>query len=370
MTQKKSNGYEPSVPSFRVGQRLRSPASAGWYRIEKLLGKGGFGAAYCCRSEGRSEQLCIKVTYDQASWHREAYMGELLAGHPRVLRIDDTFPVVRSGPRVSYAIVMELAAHGTLADAVKSDGPWVERKVTTEIRGLLGAVDRLHGSGALHRDITPYNVFVCGSRRQLKLGDFGITRHGPRQGIPASAFAPWFVDSDVYSETRTRWTVGDDLWQVGQLMAVLLTGQLRPIRTGEVRSIPCSDSLKGVIRRAIGEPHQRYPDARTMAAALRPGGLRFGRVNTLQNRRVVFTGPMMMRRSDAQKLARSAGATVLPDVSGRVDVVVVGSKSPNWVAGNQGIKLLEAAALQDRGARITLITERTFERLVAGLAIS
>jgi serine/threonine protein kinase len=34
---------------------------------------------------------------------------------------------------------------------------------------------KLHRGQALHRDLTPLNVFVCDERR-LKLGDFGIVR--------------------------------------------------------------------------------------------------------------------------------------------------------------------------------------------------
>jgi hypothetical protein len=230
---------------------------------------------------------------------------------------------------------------------------------------LLGALDQLHRRGALHRDITPLNVFVCGDDRRLKLGDFGIAQHGPPHGVPADAFAPWFVDKSIKGGTRYRWTVRDDLWQVAQLLVVMLTGELKPIHTREVRALPCSDTVKAVVRLAIGEPRHRFPRAEAMAAAFRRPPTGFSRLRSLRGRTVVFTGPLRMRRAEAERLARASGAGVRARITAAVDIVVVGDRSPNWLATNRGLKLLEAEAMRDRGQRIALIRENQFLSLVS-----
>lgn len=46
-------------------------------------------------------------------------------------------------------------------------------------------------------------------------------------------------------------------------------------------------------------------------------------------------------------------------------MVVVGDEAPNWIAGKEGgAKLLEVAALREKGHHITLIREAKFLRLV------
>lgn len=258
---------------------------------------------------------------------------------------------------------MELA-EGAVADVVDGE-PWREHRVVAQVRGLLTAIDHLHASGALHRDITPFNVYVVGDDATIKLGDFGIARHGPKRGVPANAFNPWFVDSGLYHGARRRWTVGDDLWQVGQLIAVLLTGEMRAIHTREVKDLPCSDALKLAVRRAIGEPALRYPDARSLAAALRGTALEFGRIRSLEGRTMLFTGPLGITHAEAARIARRAGARVITSVSTELDVLVVGDDSPGWIAGTSGgIKILETLALRERGYPITIITARHFARIV------
>lgn len=106
-------------------------------------------------------------------------------------------------------------------------GPTAARQAADRYRGR----SRRRGEAESDRPPAPSPVFVCGARRQLKLGDFGITIHGPKKGVPAKTLNPGFVDTNIYFETQTRWTVGDDLWQVGQLLAVALTGEIRPIAT-------------------------------------------------------------------------------------------------------------------------------------------
>ena len=344
---------------------IQSPVSRRTYRLGELLGKGGFGSVWRCECAALRGPLCLKLTREQEGWVREAYMARLLGDHPRVVQVHEVFPVFEGG-RVEYAVVMELAEHGTAADVVLREGPWPEARAVGEVVKLLGAIDRLHGCGALHRDITPYNVFACGPKAALKLGDFGITTHGPRRGVAADAYAPWFVDRAILDEKRARWDVREDLWQVAQVLAVLLTGKVAPIRAGEVRTIPCSAPTRAVIARAIGERAHRFDGARAMAEALREAAPPPGpaRPRSLAGRTIVFTGRLAIPRAEAKALAEAAGARVTSTVTAATDLVVVGSSS-RWAAGDAGgRKLLAAAARREGGRRIDLITEAWFMRLV------
>ena len=55
----------------------------------------------------------------------------------------------------------------------------------------------LHRGQALHRDLTPFNVFVC-EDEQLKLGDFGIATHQlSRRGVTADAFNVFNAPTEI-----------------------------------------------------------------------------------------------------------------------------------------------------------------------------
>ncbi|MCB9568268.1 MAG: protein kinase [Myxococcales bacterium] len=187
---------------------IKSPESRRSYRLGELLGKGGFGSVWRCTTSALKGQLCLKLTRDQESWLREAYMAKLIGDHPRVVTVHEAFPVLEGG-RVEYAVVIELAEHGTAADLVEREGPMPEARAVAEIGRLLGAVEELHASGALHRDITPYNVFACGPKKTLKLADFGITTHGPRKaGAAVMPSVNAETDLLVVGES-SRWGAGD-----------------------------------------------------------------------------------------------------------------------------------------------------------------
>jgi eukaryotic-like serine/threonine-protein kinase len=351
----KKRGDELVVTSSFSGQS---------YFIEEKIGEGGFGVAYRARLGRSGPECCLKASTDQTSWHREAYLGELLRGHERVIQVRETFPFETGVDAMAYAVVMELA-DGTLEEEIDARGAWEERRAIREIRGLLTAVDRLHCSGALHRDITPMNVFMCGGR--VKLGDFGICRHSFGKGVDADCFNPWFVDPKIHEGSRSRWTTGDDMWQVCQLLVCMLTGEVEPISRSEIRGLECSDHLKRVLGRALGDPADQFTDARAMSAALAPTELPFARISSLRGRIVTFTGPMAITRERARRLAERAGARVVRHISREVDVVVVGSQSPHWIAGKEGgTKLLSVAALTERGHGIKLVRESLFMRLVDG----
>lgn len=343
------------------GAILSSPVTGTQYVLDRQLGAGGFGAAFQCEPLGGGRPLCIKLTMDQASWHREAYLAELLRRHPRVVAIFETF-ALQTSDGMTYAVVMELADRGTLADVLEESGPFSEARAVQELKGLLSAVERLHRSGAYHRDITPMNVFMCGNH--LKLGDFGIARHGFGKHVKADMFNPWFVDP-AFHQSKTRWTAGDDLWQLGQLVVGMLTGEIDPIRARDIRHLDCSDHLKGVLYRALGRPEARFIDAASMTSALKETEVRFDRVRSLDGVGVAFTGKLGVSRDKAKSWARRAGATIHDGISRQVDLVVVGGDSSLWVAGGSGgSKLLTVARLKEEGHPIKLIRESTFMRLV------
>ena len=97
---------------------------------------------------------------------------------------------------------------------------------------------KLHRGQMLHRDLTPMNVFVC-EGRSLKLGDFGIVRHqSDRRGIRAGTLNPLTAPSDILEGAAPKWQARDDVYQVGQLLGMLVKGDARArIRTGEIRRL-------------------------------------------------------------------------------------------------------------------------------------
>jgi serine/threonine-protein kinase len=357
-------------------QVIRSPETRLGYRIERLLGEGGFAQAYLAQRLGRSstvpENVCMKVSVHIDGWVREAYFGRLLDGHPRAIRVYDAFPLLRPRGHVLYCLVLEYASHGDLGAFLRrSVKGWTETTARREIAGILEVLGKLHRGQMLHRDLTPMNVFVCDGRR-LKLGDFGIVRQlSDRRGVTARTLNASMVPSDLLDAAAPKWQARDDVYQVGQLLAMLVKGDARArIRTQEVRRLGCSDHLKEIIYRCIGERRKRYESADELIDALRhpPLPLKLGVLRSLKGVHLAFTGILSASRRDAIRAARRAGAIVHGGPSARTTVVVRGRPNPLQAAGRDGgRKLMEIKRLREKGHRITLLGERQFWRRVGAL---
>src|SRR5204862_919723 len=150
----------------------------------------------------------------------------------------------------------------------RSGKGWPESMARREIAGILEVLGKLHRGQTLHRDLTPLNVFVC-DNKHLKLGDFGIVRQqSDRRGITARTMNAMTAPSDILARAVPRWQARDDVYQVGQLLGMLIKGDARVrIRPHEIRGLSCTDDLKEIVYRCIGERRKRYESAVGMIEA-------------------------------------------------------------------------------------------------------
>jgi BRCT domain type II-containing protein len=129
----------------------------------------------------------------------------------------------------------------------------------------------------------------------------------------------------------------------------------------------CSDQLKEIIYRCIGERRKRYETADELIEALRtrPAVLKSGAIRTLKGVHLAFTGILTKTRDEAARAARRAGAIVHSGPSTKTSVVVRGRPNVLQAAGRDGgLKLMEIKRLREKGHRITLLNEAQFWRLV------
>src|SRR5205085_12065893 len=99
--------------------------------------------------------------------------------------------------------------------------------------------------------------------------------------VTADAFNLFNAPPEIAWGRVRRWQQRDDIYQVGQIAAMLLRGDVvKPMRSRDVRALPCSDHLKEVIHRCLGVRGKRYEAAADLISALQrqPRETQLGRV--------------------------------------------------------------------------------------------
>mmetsp|Transcript_22600 Transcript_22600/g.22352 ORF Transcript_22600/g.22352 Transcript_22600/m.22352 type:complete len:135 (+) Transcript_22600:848-1252(+) len=117
--------------------------------------------------------------------------------HPNIVKCLGLYmPQEQTEGMITVSIVMEYIEGGSLADKLKTKGPFSLEEIKDLCKDILEGLDYLHGLNIIYRDIKPSNI-LCGDL--LKITDFGIsTQLREIETIPRScAGTPWYMAPEV-----------------------------------------------------------------------------------------------------------------------------------------------------------------------------
>jgi serine/threonine protein kinase len=144
------------------------------YRIEAVIGRGGFGFVYRARERLTGEAVAIKELLPSLFHDREIakrFIQEarstLRLTHPHIAR---TYSVFQD--HNTFYLAMEYLPGGSLTDRLQ-EGRFPVQQAVDIARDLCQALICAHQEGVIHCDIKPANVLFDG-RGRAHLADFGI----------------------------------------------------------------------------------------------------------------------------------------------------------------------------------------------------
>ena len=203
---------------------------SGRYRLEALLGKGGFGRTFLAEdllAEGSGLSRCvIKQIYGNSlaedGFQSEAERLRQLGEHPQIPRL-----LAAVENELGQFLVQEFAPGENLEQQIETDGPWSESKVRSLLTSLVPVLQYVHGFDIIHRDIKPANIVLKSSSTDSEpqnlpmLVDFGAAkwvRLTPAKTVIGSAgyAAP--------EQSMGQATFASDIYSLGLTCLHLLTG--------------------------------------------------------------------------------------------------------------------------------------------------
>ncbi|WP_199565377.1 serine/threonine-protein kinase [Spongiactinospora rosea] len=257
---------------------MTAPSYAGRYRIEQIIGVGGFASVHLAHDDELRSPVAVKILAD--NWARQPDVRGRFLQEARLLRRADShwlvqvFDIGELDDGRPY-FVMTYADRGTLQERL-SEGALPVEEALRLIGEIAQGVAVLHGIGVVHRDLKPSNVLFrsrAHGGERVMVADLGIARstdHLTGLTLPAGSpgyMAPEQLHFDGAPDARA------DVHGLGALTYHMLTGQV-PGRPEE--RVPPSALRPGVppevdeaVMRALSpDRDQRWPDAAAYLAAL------------------------------------------------------------------------------------------------------
>ncbi|KAK3631484.1 hypothetical protein LTR56_016848 [Elasticomyces elasticus] len=228
-----------------------------WKRTAKPLGAGGFGEVYreeCIEGESAGELRAVKSILKPTSERaRKVNYANELHTVARFSQPEYEQHFVKSfgwyETNEAVLIAMEFVELGDLQSYLRS--PFSERDTAQIILQVLRGLTCMHAAGYAHRDLKPANllVFSSGPRWHVKIADFGLSKrvlsdltalrtNAGTQGFMApEMLGLGFGEDDSSDEdTERAYTDAVDIWAVGVIAHLLLTGEM-PFSPSEPRAL-------------------------------------------------------------------------------------------------------------------------------------
>ena len=201
------------------------------YRIDTILGQGGFGLTYKATHLQLNHQVVIKTPNPGLQndpeypnfVRRFIKEGQTIAklsqnAHPGIVRVSDLFE-----ERRIHCLVMELVVGQSLWDTVQQRGRLPDTEAVAIIRQIGEALIDVHQAGIVHRDAHPGNIMLR-HNGQAVLIDFGIAcelvpRLATSKHFAHRDFAPWEQQMEGSGEPTV------DIYALAASLYYAVTGQ-------------------------------------------------------------------------------------------------------------------------------------------------
>ncbi len=275
----------------------------GRYVAERVLGQGGFGAAYLARdldTPGRREcvikQFRPNVSDPQNRqkalelFEREGQVLDQLGQHAQIPDLlaffaEEVPSVDGQGVEQYFYLVQEYIDGATLEDELQEKGSFSEEEVRQVLRELLPVLQYVHEHGSIHRDIKLSNIMrqhpsktKFPGQGRLYLLDFGavkqISQAGGQQGHFTGIYTQYYAPPEQARGERVY--PSSDLYALAVTCIILLTGK-DPSELFDAYNnrwhwhsyAPVSPQLQEILDRMLQPaPSDRYQSAAEVLAAL------------------------------------------------------------------------------------------------------
>ncbi|RAL22740.1 hypothetical protein DL240_07525 [Lujinxingia litoralis] len=217
----------------------------GKYRIDAVLGVGGFAHVYRATQIELGRPVALKVLKPFAStsssdtegaeaiWVKRFQREARLVAQLRDPHTITMYEYGRTAQGMSY-MAFEFVSGNSLDVVLKQEGPLAPHRVATILSQALESLAEAHQYGVLHRDIKPANILLyehMGKADRVKVLDFGIAKPLAEAGDLTSADltqAGMLVGTPRYMapEQLMGESIGPacDIYSMGLVAFELLTG--------------------------------------------------------------------------------------------------------------------------------------------------
>ena len=264
----------------------------GKYKIERVLGQGGFGITYLATQVGLNRKVAIKEFFMREYCNRDTNTSHVTVGsegsrdvvgkfrskfvkeaqniaclkHPYIISIYDVF---EENGTAYY--VMEYLDRGSLAELVKQRGRLSEADALRYIRQIADALRYIHARNMNHLDVKPGNILIDETNGAVLI-DFGLSKRYDDEGNQTSTTPVGISHGYAPLEQYKKGGVGTfspatDIYSLGATLHKLITGITPPdandILTDGLPSHPnmMSASVYAAIEQAMQPNRNKRPQS-------------------------------------------------------------------------------------------------------------